>query len=215
MGALLKAYLVAYNAASMLGWAALIAVMVSHFLEAQDASTAYRTLYLRVQQHLKIVQTAALLEVVHALLRMVRSPVFTTGMQVASRLLVLWGISHVSPPSQVHWAFALMAFSWSLVEVPRYGFYIWKLLVDSDPAPTPKGAPPAAKTPSNVPYWLTWLRYSLFIVLYPTGITGESRWGFGGQEPARGTEERWWCWGGRGGAARFFAPLAFPQLHPT
>jgi hypothetical protein len=25
----------------------------------------------------------------------------------------------------------------------------------------------------NTPHWLFWLRYSLFAVLYPTGITGE------------------------------------------
>ncbi|RYG55264.1 hypothetical protein EON66_05695 [archaeon] len=73
---------------------------------------------------------------------------------VLSRLAVLWGIVHVAPPAQVHWAFALMAISWSLVEVPRYVFYLWKLVSNS------------------VPYWLLWVRYSLFIVLYPTGITG-------------------------------------------
>lgn len=76
---------------------------------------------------------------------------------VLSRLAVLWGIVHVAPPAQVHWAFALMAISWSLVEVPRYVFYLWKLVSNS------------------VPYWLLWVRYSLFIVLYPTGITGACR----------------------------------------
>ena len=45
--------------------------------------------------------------------------------------------------------------SWSLVEVPRYMFYLVKLL--ALPMPT----------------WLLFLRYNLFYVLYPTGITGE------------------------------------------
>ena len=49
---------------------------------------------------------------------------------------------------------ALTAVSWGLVEVPRYGYYYAALL----------GTPPS---------WLTWLRYSLFIVLYPSGISGE------------------------------------------
>eukprot|EP01034_Spumella_vulgaris_P023916 gene23916-30195_t len=44
--------------------------------------------------------------------------------------------------------------SWALVEVPRYLFYALNLL-------------------NIVPYPLLWLRYSLFAVLYPTGITGE------------------------------------------
>jgi very-long-chain (3R)-3-hydroxyacyl-CoA dehydratase len=73
---------------------------------------------------------------------------------VFSRIAVLWGITHVSPPSQVHWAFSLMAASWAAVEVPRYMYYVLNEF-------------------KAVPSWLTWLRYSLFIVLYPTGITGE------------------------------------------
>ncbi len=45
--------------------------------------------------------------------------------------------------------------SWSLVEVPRYLFYLVKLI----------NAP--------MPRWLLFLRYNLFLVLYPTGISGE------------------------------------------
>ena len=73
---------------------------------------------------------------------------------MASRLLVLWGIVHLAPPSQTSIFFLIMTISWALVEVPRYSYYVWALL----------GSPPA---------WMTWLRYSMFMVLYPTGITGE------------------------------------------
>jgi len=48
-----------------------------------------------------------------------------------------------------------MVFSWSLVEVPRYIFYAINLYSDKPP------------------YILFWLRYSLFAILYPTGISGE------------------------------------------
>eukprot|EP00951_Prasinocladus_malaysianus_P037525 scaffold403922_cov50-Prasinocladus_malaysianus.AAC.1 len=41
---------------------------------------------------LKIVQTAALLEVVHSAVGLVRSPVLITAMQVASRIWILWGV---------------------------------------------------------------------------------------------------------------------------
>ena len=44
--------------------------------------------------------------------------------------------------------------SWSLVEVPRYAFYAINLVC----------------TPA---YWMKFVRYSLFLVLYPSGITGE------------------------------------------
>lgn len=57
------------------------------------------------------------------------------------------------------WGAGLMILSWSSVEVPRYAFYVAALL---------KG-----DATKGTPYPLFWLRYSLFAVLYPTGITGE------------------------------------------
>ena len=53
----------------------------------------------------------------------------------------------------------MMILSWSMVEVPRYAFYVAALITGD-----------ATK---GTPYPLFWLRYSLFAVLYPTGITGE------------------------------------------
>ncbi len=61
---------------------------------------------------------------------------------------------NVSPQAQQSYFLALAASSWGLVEVPRYLFYALNLV-------------------NAVPYPLFWLRYSLFAVLYPTGITGE------------------------------------------
>jgi hypothetical protein len=52
-----------------------------------------------------------------------------------------------------------MILSWASVEVPRYAFYM-AALVTGD----------ATK---KTPFPLFWLRYSLFAVLYPTGIVGE------------------------------------------
>jgi very-long-chain (3R)-3-hydroxyacyl-CoA dehydratase len=47
-----------------------------------------------------------------------------------------------------------MVLSWACVEIPRYAFYTFKEL-------------------GVELYPLTWLRYSLFSVLYPSGISGE------------------------------------------
>mmetsp|Transcript_4486 Transcript_4486/g.7389 ORF Transcript_4486/g.7389 Transcript_4486/m.7389 type:complete len:134 (+) Transcript_4486:453-854(+) len=60
----------------------------------------------------------------------------------------------VAPSAQTSIFTALACTSWALVEVPRYLFYALNLI-------------------DAVPYPLFWLRYSLFAVLYPTGITGE------------------------------------------
>lgn len=188
---------------------------------AFDAPLTHRglpTLYEAVEQPLKLVQTAAVLEILHALTRIVSASPVTTTIQVFSRLFVLWAVVHLAPTSQTvspvlansgdtyicssdscqdkerrdtqyqsttekhsvqrlfddcfeislvsavsHLQvfvraqssfFGLMVSSWALVEVPRYLF----LALDR------MGACPG---------FLKWLRYSLFAVLYPTGITGE------------------------------------------
>jgi len=80
--------------------------------------------------------------------------VATTFLQVLSRIVVLVVATHARS-KQGTWHAGLAVLAWALVEVPRYAFYVSNLLQDS------------------VPFPLFWLRYSLFIVLYPAGITGE------------------------------------------
>jgi len=53
-----------------------------------------------------------------------------------------------------------MILSWSSVEVPRYAFYV--------------AATVTGDSNKKTPYPLFWLRYSLFALLYPTGILGET-----------------------------------------
>lgn len=52
-----------------------------------------------------------------------------------------------------------MILSWASVEVPRYAFYDAALVTGDSTKKTP--------------FYLFWLRYSLFAVLYPSGIVGE------------------------------------------
>ncbi len=61
---LLPAYLVAYNIASALGWAIILRIGIDCLRRGDDAATFYDS----VQWYLKVVQTAAVLEVLHALL---------------------------------------------------------------------------------------------------------------------------------------------------
>jgi hypothetical protein len=102
-----------------------------------------------------VVQTAAVLEILHSILRLVRSPVLSAIIQVSSRVLLLWPYTFRSKTAQQHWSLYLMVLSWCLVEVVRYIFYGLKALKIDVPKP------------------FMWLRYSLFIVLYPSGILGE------------------------------------------
>ena len=133
----------------------------------------------------KYTQSLAALEVVHAALGLVRSPVGTTAAQVASRLYTVWGVVEAVPSvrtcckdphtascpdhdylrrhrdrkltGQTHNSplFATMLLAWSLTEVIRYSFYFFSLLNISIPI-------------------LNWLRYTTFYALYPLGASSEA-----------------------------------------
>lgn len=74
---LVKGYLVLYNAASCVGWAYVIYQCFKHFKDGGDASHLWKT----VGPSLKIVQTAAMLEIFHAAFGLVRSSAVTAFIQ--------------------------------------------------------------------------------------------------------------------------------------
>lgn len=148
---MIKLYLTLYNTASAVGWA-MVWWITYLSLTAGDTATQYSG---KVLDTLTLVQTAAALEILHSALGFVRSPLATTTMQVFSRLLLVWCYSRPVEACQHHWSLYLMVGSWATVEVPRYLFYAFNLWMP------------------NVPYPLFFLRYNLFMVLYPSGISGE------------------------------------------
>lgn len=96
-------YLVLYNLISLILWLGILLRLAITFVYTQSTSSsasssaqpAYPFLdvaYPAIGNILKWTQTLALVEVVHALTGLVRTSVLTTGMQVASRLLLVWGI---------------------------------------------------------------------------------------------------------------------------
>jgi very-long-chain (3R)-3-hydroxyacyl-CoA dehydratase len=74
------------------------------------------------------VQSLAVLEIVHAALGWVRSPVPTTAIQVASRLWSVWGVTEQYESSATTPFYATMILAWSVTEVIRYAFYANQLL---------------------------------------------------------------------------------------
>ncbi|TIA62975.1 PTPLA-domain-containing protein [Aureobasidium pullulans] len=144
-------YLVLYNAISTILWGTILGRVL---LIAGVHGTRY--VFPGVGEFAKWTQTLALLEVVHAAVGIVRAPLFTTLMQVASRILLIWGI--VTPfPNTVAFSpiYSTMLIAWSITEVIRYSYFAINLSTGSVP---------------NA--WL-WLRYNTFFVLYPLGISSE------------------------------------------
>lgn len=148
-----KRWLIAYNSISSSLW--LLVLFNTLFLHRFLGPIL---LFEKLRIFLIFVQSLALIEVVNSATGVVRSPLFTTASQVASRLLIVLGIFLVLPysPANYHWVYVSLNVSWAVTEIVRYSYYALNL-----------------KDPENVPYVLTWLRYTLFYVLYPAGVASE------------------------------------------
>ncbi|KAG8861668.1 hypothetical protein FRB96_002625 [Tulasnella sp. 330] len=101
------------------------------------------------------IQSFAVLEVVHSALGWVRSPVFTSAAQVASRLAMVWDTAPRYTIAQQNPIYTSMVLAWSMTETLRYAFYAFSVL-------------------GFEPYPLLWLRYTAFFVLYPIGAPSEA-----------------------------------------
>lgn len=142
-------YLILYNFVSALLWLVVLGRVV-----LLVPLVGFGRIYAGVGQFAKWTQTLALLEVIHAASGVVRSPVSTTSMQVASRLALVWGIVNSFPFLAKSAVYSSMLVAWSVTEVIRYSYFVLTL----------SGYQPA---------FITWLRYNTFTVLYPLGISSE------------------------------------------
>ncbi|KAJ1892616.1 hypothetical protein LPJ66_006237 [Kickxella alabastrina] len=148
-----EAYLVAYNAASFVGWAY---VLVKTLLYLSVHGTNLDGLFDSIGSALIIVQTGAALEIVHSLVGFVRSSAMTATLQVYSRLNLVWGILYMFdyPEVRASYGLVLMVLAWCITECVRYSHYALSLF-------------------DIEVYTLLYLRYTMFYVLYPAGVTGE------------------------------------------
>ncbi|XP_042542072.1 very-long-chain (3R)-3-hydroxyacyl-CoA dehydratase 1 [Dipodomys spectabilis] len=150
LGVLATAWLTFYNIAMTAGWLVLAIAMVRFYME----KGTHRGLYKSIQKTLKFFQTFALLEIAHCLIGIVPTSVLVTGVQVSSRIFMVWLITHSIKPIQNEESVVLFLVSWTVTEITRYSFYTFSLL-------------------DHLPYFIKWARYNFFIILYPVGVAGE------------------------------------------
>jgi very-long-chain (3R)-3-hydroxyacyl-CoA dehydratase len=159
-----------YNALSAAGWAYVLYLLVQGLVVSylQKGKLDYNSLTLaafeKSASYALWVQTYAVLEVLHALVGLVKTPVTSTIMQVSSRLFLVWGVIYLYGHSAVvktNPAYVTMIFAWCITEIVRYSYYV------------------ASIANGTVPYFLVWLRYSLFYVLYPLGASSEVLMAYG------------------------------------
>jgi len=163
-------YLIAYNGICLALWST-ITLRALLLIPTLSALGKLEGLLDALFPVLKWTQTIALLEVVHAVVGLVRASPVTTAMQVASRILVVWVVLDRFPQIVLTRntygrpaagsvtgpiAFAGILIAWGVTEIIRYGFFVWKAAISE-----------------RVPGALTWLRYNTFFVLYPIGISSE------------------------------------------
>ncbi|XP_066135650.1 very-long-chain (3R)-3-hydroxyacyl-CoA dehydratase 1 [Saccopteryx bilineata] len=144
------AWLTFYNIAMTAGWLVLAIAMVRFYME----KGTHKGLYKSIQKTLKFFQTFALLEIVHCLIGIVPTSVLVAGVQVSSRIFMVWLITHSIKPIQNEESVVLFLVAWTVTEITRYSFYTFSLL-------------------NHLPYFIKWARYNFFIILYPVGVAGE------------------------------------------
>ena len=152
---IINLYLVCYNTFMFIGWFYFFILSYStYFLKFEIKETYSKSIL-----YLEILQYGASLEILHSILKLVRAPLFTTIVQVLSRIIIVILLQNY--PKYVYVNYLLLSFAWPISEIVRYPFYILNSL---------------GKIINNenlIPYFLLWARYSFFIVLYPIGVSGE------------------------------------------
>ncbi len=144
----MKTYLKLYNLTLAIGWAALLIIYILNGCKLNEVGLIL----------LNICQFAAVLEIIHAALKIVSSPVGTTIKQLGSRFMVVVLIDLLKNEEYINVAgitgLHLIMFAWGITEIVRYSFYFSGLVGKEIKI-------------------LVFLRYTLFLVLYPMGVTGE------------------------------------------
>lgn len=131
--------------------------------------------------HVSLLQKVGLMEVLHAALGMTKSAPGTTLLQIASRVFVC-ALLNETPKfaKEDTWVIPLMLLCWSMADFMRQFYY--SLQTMKELATSCKSMAVALKMIKlksvekaddylfKTPFPIVWLRYSLFIVLYPTGV---------------------------------------------
>lgn len=182
-----KGYLFLYNVAQALGWVyALYLILSSLYTSGGNVAIVYRDSHTVVGTSLSPLffqptpssshpssslfllidtfQFLASLEILHAALGLVGGSPLAALMQWAGRSNVLFGVVSVIPQVQSTPAVCAMFLAWAISEIIRYPWYACSVIMTNTNTNNSNTGPPQ---------WLTWLRYTAFIPLYPIGVMGE------------------------------------------
>ncbi|KAL5335713.1 PTPLA-domain-containing protein [Aspergillus crustosus] len=158
---LFKSYLLIYNLVNALLWLRILLTVITLFISTstEPASTP-ESVYESLEPWTRWTQTLSVLEILHAATGPSSQPLLSRVSYYSPPRpprVQVWAINYafttVTAPSP---AYGAMLFAWSIADVVRYGYFVG-LLGGID----------------SLTRALKWLRYSLFVVLYPIGIGSE------------------------------------------
>ena len=147
-------YLIFYNLLQFLGWSLFFIKITNGLIKSKSLTEIFdETIFLLV-----FVQYASILEIFHTFYKLVKAVLCIVMVENLGRIAIVVTLQFCK--SSISNGYLLLFVGWSTLEIVRYFFDLLLLFKRNN------------KT-FDIPYFLIWLRYSLFIVMYPIGVSGE------------------------------------------
>ncbi|KAH9524876.1 Very-long-chain (3R)-3-hydroxyacyl-CoA dehydratase [Bulinus truncatus] len=144
-----QTYLFTYNLFQFVGYTYIFISLIYHSFKNDE--NAKQAAFEDVGTQMMVCQAVSFLEIIHVFFKLVHSQILTTVLQVSGRNFILFFLILQEPRLQISPLCWYLFLTWSFIEIIRYPFYILQLL--------------------NLKLkFLIWLRYSVWIILYPLGI---------------------------------------------
>ncbi|KAL2899105.1 hypothetical protein RDABS01_024187 [Bienertia sinuspersici] len=143
-------YLFTYNSIQTLGWVVALLRIIKGFITSNSFNGAFAS----SGELICLLQLVAFLEVIHGALGIVPSGVLLPLMQWGGRSHYLLAIAGKIVEIQDSPSIFVTFVAWCIGEMIRYSNYALSCI-------------------GKCPYWLTYVRYTAFIPVYPLGVAGE------------------------------------------
>ncbi|XP_005089728.1 very-long-chain (3R)-3-hydroxyacyl-CoA dehydratase 3 [Aplysia californica] len=148
-----QTYLFLYNLFQFVGYTYIFVILLYQYIRTGES--AKQAAFETTGSQMMVCQIIAVLEVIHPMIGLIKSNFIMSLAQVMGRNLILFLLVLQEPRLQISPMCWYLFVVWSCVEVIRYPFYLLQI------------AGLEIKT-------LTWLRYTIWIPLYPLGILIEA-----------------------------------------
>ena len=147
-------YLIFYNLLQLLWWTLFLVKVIIGLIKSKPLTEIFEeTIFL-----LALAQYASILEIFHTFYKLVKAVLCIVMVENLGRIAIVVTLQFCK--NSLSNGYLLIYLGWSILEIVRYFFDLLLLVKRNNKS-------------VDIPYFLIWLRYSLFIALYPIGISGE------------------------------------------